>query len=95
MTWLLLGIFGWLAALSLPYWLAMAFILGALVFEHRLCRTGDLTRINVAFFNMNALVGLFLVIGVAASIVLGPSHRVWAIDGKFLGHPVSASGSLP
>jgi 4-hydroxybenzoate polyprenyltransferase len=67
-TWLLLGAFGWLAALSLPYWFTMAFIAGALVYEHRLCRTGDLTRINVAFFNMNALVGLFLVIGVAASI---------------------------
>jgi hypothetical protein len=47
----------------------MAFIFGALVFEHRLCRTGDLTRINIAFFNMNALVGLFLVLGVAASIL--------------------------
>jgi 4-hydroxybenzoate polyprenyltransferase len=67
-TWLLLGVFGWLAHLSLPYWLAMIFILGALVFEHRLCRTGDLTRINIAFFNMNALVGLFLVLGVAGSI---------------------------
>ncbi len=69
-TWLLLGLFGWLAALSLPYWLAMAFILGALVFEHRLCRTGDLTRINIAFFNMNALVGLCLVLGVVGSISL-------------------------
>jgi len=67
-TWLLLGVFGWLADLSLPYWLAMAFILGALVFEHRLCRTGDLTRINIAFFNMNALVGLFLVVGVGLSL---------------------------
>ena len=47
----------------------MAFILGALVFEHRLCRTGDLTRINVAFFNMNALVGLCLVLGVAGSLI--------------------------
>ena len=46
----------------------MAFILGALVFEHRLCRTGDLTRINIAFFNMNALVGLFLVVGVGLSL---------------------------
>jgi 4-hydroxybenzoate polyprenyltransferase len=68
LTWLLLGVFGWLAALSLPYWITMAFIAGALVYEHRLCRTGDLTRINIAFFNMNALVGLFLVLGVAGSI---------------------------
>ena len=68
-TWLILGMFGWLAGLSLPYWLAMLFILGALVFEHRLCRTNDLARINVAFFNMNAFVGLFLVLGVAGSLM--------------------------
>jgi 4-hydroxybenzoate polyprenyltransferase len=67
-TWLILGMFGWLAGLSLPYWLAMLLILGALGFEHRLCQSSDLARINVAFFNMNALVGLFLVIGVGASI---------------------------
>jgi 4-hydroxybenzoate polyprenyltransferase len=79
-TWLLLCAFGWLAALSLPYWLTMAFIAGALVYEHRLCRTGDLTRINIAFFNMNALVGLFLVLGVAASIA-------WPIQWHFGGWP--------
>jgi 4-hydroxybenzoate polyprenyltransferase len=68
-TWLLLGMFGWLAGLSLPYWLAMLFILGALALEHRLCQTNDLARLNVAFFNMNALVGLFLVLGVGASLL--------------------------
>ena len=46
----------------------MLFVLGALFVEHALCRTGDLTRINVAFFQMNALVGLFLIIGIAASL---------------------------
>jgi 4-hydroxybenzoate polyprenyltransferase len=68
-TWLILGMFGWLAGLSLPYWVAMLFILCALILEHRFCLTGDLARINVAFFNMNALVGLFLVIGVGASLI--------------------------
>jgi hypothetical protein len=46
----------------------MLFILGALVLEHRLCQSTDLARINAAFFNMNALVGLFLVAGVGASL---------------------------
>jgi hypothetical protein len=57
----------------------MAFILGALVFEHRLCRTGDLTRINIAFFNMNALVGLCLVLGVAGSLATGCITGWWHI----------------
>jgi 4-hydroxybenzoate polyprenyltransferase len=67
-TWLLLGAFGWLAGLYLPYCMTMILIAGALVYEHRLCRTEDLARINVAFFNMNALVGLILVLGVAGGL---------------------------
>jgi len=68
LTWLILLAFGWLALLSLPYWIAMGLIFFALIFEHILCRSSDLARINVAFFQMNALVGLFLVLGVAVSI---------------------------
>jgi 4-hydroxybenzoate polyprenyltransferase len=67
-TWLILLAFGWLAMLSLPYWVAMGLIFFALIFEHVLCRSGDLARINVAFFQMNALVGLILVIGVGTSL---------------------------
>ncbi len=70
-TWLLLMAWGWLAHLSLAYWIAMSLILGALMFEHWLCRkTSDLARINLAFFQMNALVGLFLILGVMASLYL-------------------------
>jgi 4-hydroxybenzoate polyprenyltransferase len=82
-TWLILLGFGCLAGLTLPYWIAMTLILGALVVEHLLCRTGDLARINVAFFQMNAFVGLFLVVGIGASLYwpYGPSfangHFVW------------------
>jgi 4-hydroxybenzoate polyprenyltransferase len=67
-TWLILIGFGCAAGLALPYWIAMLLILGALLLEHLLCRTGDLARINVAFFQMNALVGLFLVIGIGLSL---------------------------
>jgi 4-hydroxybenzoate polyprenyltransferase len=68
MTWLILLGFGCIAGLTLPYWLAMLLVLGALLVEHALCRTGDLARINMAFFQMNALVGLFLVVGIGASL---------------------------
>jgi hypothetical protein len=49
-----------------------------LIFEHVLCRSGDLARINAAFFQMNTLVGLLLVLGVAASIYL-PDARAWYV----------------
>ena len=47
---------GWL------YFAAVAIIAGLLIYEHALVRPDDLTRVNVAFFNINAFVsvGLFL-----------------------------------
>ena len=46
----------------------MLLIFFSLIAEHILCRSSDLKRINAAFFDMNALVGLILVIGVALSL---------------------------
>jgi 4-hydroxybenzoate polyprenyltransferase len=74
LTWLILLGFGCVAGLSLPYWIAMILILGALFFEHALCRSADLARINMAFFQMNALVGLLLVVGIGASVYLPDWH---------------------
>jgi len=51
----------------------MSLIFFALIAEHILCRSQDLAKINVAFFQMNALVGLFLVLGVGASVYLPKS----------------------
>ena len=79
-TWLILVAFGWLAMLSLPYWIAMLLILGTLMLEHLICRSGDLTRINIAFFHMNAFVGLFLVAGVGASLIWPHAYILGHVD---------------
>jgi 4-hydroxybenzoate polyprenyltransferase len=44
------------------YWLSIATVAGLLVYEHLLVRPDDLTRVNAAFFNVNAIVsiGLFI-----------------------------------
>ncbi len=83
LTWLILLAFGWLADLGMPYHVSMLLIFFALIGEHILCRSSDLARINVAFFQMNALVGLFIVVGVGASIYL-PRHPVPLMDGHVL-----------
>ncbi|HEV3272770.1 MAG TPA: UbiA-like polyprenyltransferase [Candidatus Methylacidiphilales bacterium] len=82
-TWLMLLAFGWRAHLGMPYDIAMTLIFFALVFEHVLCRSNDLARINTAFFQMNALVGLILVIGVAVS-VYWPDHPILLMNGHIL-----------
>jgi 4-hydroxybenzoate polyprenyltransferase len=58
---ILLGIllgFGWF------YWLALLVVAGLLVWEHRLVTPADLSRIGVAFFNVNSLIAVALFIGV-------------------------------
>jgi 4-hydroxybenzoate polyprenyltransferase len=89
LTWLILLAFGWRAGLELPYWIAMGLIFFALIIEHLLCRSNDLARINLAFFQMNALVGLILVIGVGASIYLRPISLISPIS------PISVGGPTP
>jgi 4-hydroxybenzoate polyprenyltransferase len=42
------------------YWTGVAAIAVLLVYEHALVRPNDLSRVNVAFFNVNAVIGLGL-----------------------------------
>jgi len=48
--------FGWI------YWVSLVAIAGLLLYEHRLVRPDDLTRVNVAFFNINSIISLGLLI---------------------------------
>ena len=75
LTWLILLAFGWLADLQMPYWIAMGLIFLVLIAEHVLSRSGDLVKINIAFFQMNALVGLILVIAVGLSLLLPDDYH--------------------
>ena len=51
-------------ALGWIYWAGVAAVAGLLVYEHALVRPDDLTRVNQAFFHVNAVVsiGLFCVV---------------------------------
>jgi 4-hydroxybenzoate polyprenyltransferase len=89
-TWLILLAFGWIAGLGMPYYIAMGLIFFALLAEHILCRSTDLVRINIAFFQMNALVGLILVLGVGISLYW-PTRPVNLMDG----HVLIISGDTP
>ena len=58
----LLG-YGWL------YWLALLVVAGLLVWEHRLVTPSDLSRIGVAFFNVNSLIAIVLFAGVLTQYI--------------------------
>lgn len=65
LTALALGLLGWMASLGWPYWLGWAAIAGLLAWEHSLVRADDLSRVDVAFFNVN---GYIAVIALAAVV---------------------------
>ena len=66
------------AALSAIYWLGVAVIAALLLWEHRLVRPDDLTRVNMAFFNLNAIISvLYLVFTLTDLLVLGEPAALW------------------
>jgi 4-hydroxybenzoate polyprenyltransferase len=60
---LLLG-FGWL------YWIGMIVIIALLVWEHLLVHPDDLSKINIAFFNINGYISITLFLSILGSIYL-------------------------
>ena len=53
------------------YWLGLAAVAALLVYEHGLVTARDLSRVNVAFFNVNAIVsfGLFVVVTIDLLVI--------------------------
>ena len=54
---LLAGVGAWFA-LGWPYWLGLAAIAALFVWEHSLVKPDDLSKVNLAFFNVNGYISL-------------------------------------
>ncbi len=48
--------------LGLIYWLGLAAVAGLLLYEHALVRPSDLSKVNLAFFHVNTIIGLGVLI---------------------------------
>jgi len=66
----LLFAFGVLADLGPVFFVAMGPIVALLLMEHRVVRPDDLSRVNVAFFNINAAVSILVLAGTALALFL-------------------------
>jgi len=51
---------GMLAMLGWAYWLGVLIVAGLLIYEHSLVSPGDLSRLNVAFFNVNGYIAVII-----------------------------------
>ncbi|HET8625205.1 MAG TPA: UbiA-like polyprenyltransferase [Gemmatimonadales bacterium] len=54
----MLALFGWGAGFGLLYFAGLAAAAGILIYEHRLVRPGDLSRLDAAFFTMNGVMSV-------------------------------------
>lgn len=60
---------GWLR-LGWPYWIGLVAVAGLLGYEHRLVRPGDLSRLDVAFFNVNGVISVTLFVSVVLALAV-------------------------
>ncbi|MEZ0065107.1 4-hydroxybenzoate polyprenyltransferase [Streptacidiphilus sp. MAP12-20] len=59
-TMLLLGWYAWLTGAGWAFWMGLAVVAVAFVYEHSIVRPHDLSRLNRAFFQVNGFVGISL-----------------------------------
>lgn len=59
---------GVVMGLGWPYWLGWLLAIGLLVYEHRLVSPHDLSKVNVAFFNVNSYISIIVFVGTVLGI---------------------------
>lgn len=69
-TVVLLLLVGLSAGLGAVYWVGIAAVAAILTWEHRLVKPGDLSRINKAFFDVNAYVSLGYFLATLADVLI-------------------------
>jgi 4-hydroxybenzoate polyprenyltransferase len=69
-TVVLLVALGRMVSLPWPYWVGLAVVGALLIYEHALVHPDDLSRLNLAFFNVNGIISLTLFIATFAAVML-------------------------
>ena len=70
LTVVLLAALGVLMGLGWIYWLAIVAVAGLLIYEHSLVKPDDLSKVNVAFFNVNGYISVTLFAGTLAALYI-------------------------
>ncbi len=69
-TILLLITLGVVYGLVWPYWIGILVVSGLLVWEHKLVKPNDLSKLDVAFFNINGYISIILFIAILGSLYM-------------------------
>lgn len=70
-TWLFLVLTGIVFDMGLLYWLGMAIVAALFVHEHSLVKADDLSKLDIAFFNMNGYISITVFVFTLMSYLLG------------------------
>ncbi|MGH2536282.1 MAG: UbiA-like polyprenyltransferase [Candidatus Promineifilaceae bacterium] len=68
---LLLAGLGLAVGLGWPYWLGLAIMGALLAYEHTLVRPDDLSKLGVAFFNVNGYISVAIFLATLTAVLLG------------------------
>ncbi len=68
----LLVALGLLLGLGLAYWAGLAITIALLAYEHAIVRPDDLSRLNLAFFNVNGVISITLFAGTLLATLVTP-----------------------
>ncbi len=68
-TWVLFSVTGLIFHLGPAYWLGMIIIAGLLIYEHSLVKSNDLSKLNMAFFNMNGYISIAVFVFTLISLI--------------------------
>lgn len=69
-TVVLLAVLGIVSGLLWPYWLGLIIVAGLLTWEHRLVQPDDLSKLGVAFFNINGYISITLFVAILGSLYI-------------------------
>ena len=61
---------GLVVGLGMVYWIGVVIAAALLVYEHSLLRPDDLSRLDVAFFNVNGYIAMVLLVAVAGDLAV-------------------------
>ena len=61
---------GWVTGLGWPYWVGWLAVVGLFAYEHSLVSPSDLSRLDMAFFNVNGYIAVILLAATSLSIFL-------------------------
>jgi 4-hydroxybenzoate polyprenyltransferase len=68
LTALALAALGWMEGLGLLYWVGWAAVVALFVYEHSLVTPRDLSRLDVAFFNVNGYIAVIMLAAVVTGL---------------------------